>query len=99
MLRTFSLVALLLLALGAHAQKIAVKKVELAGEKIIVHYDLEDSKPNNDYQIFLYSSQNSFSTALTHVKGDVGNEVKAGADRKIEWNVKEELGSYKGKIS
>jgi hypothetical protein len=97
--RTIIIVVILLLSLVSYAQKIAVKKVQLAGEKIIVHYDLEDSNPNNDYQIFLYSSQNSFSTALTHVKGDVGNEVKAGSDKKIEWSVKEELGPYKGKIS
>jgi hypothetical protein len=99
MLRTTQFVLLLLLGASVHAQKIAVKKVQLAGDKIIVHYDLEDSNPNNDYQIFLYSSQNSFSTALTHVKGDVGTDVKAGSNRKIEWSIKEELGPYKGKLS
>jgi hypothetical protein len=81
------------------AQKVTVKKVELAGEKIIVHYDLEDSNPNNEYQISLYSSQSNFATALTKVKGDVGSEIKPGTDRKIEWSVKEELGPYKGKLS
>jgi hypothetical protein len=77
----------------------AVKKVELAGQKIIVHYDLEDNNPNNEYQIFLYSSQNNFTTALAKVRGDVGNEVKPGSDHKIEWSITEELGPYKGKLS
>ena len=77
----------------------AVKKVELAGEKIIVHYDLEDSNPNNEYQISLYSSQNNFATALAKVSGDVGAEVKAGYGKKITWNAKEELGPFKGKLS
>jgi hypothetical protein len=81
------------------AQKVAIKRIELAGEKIIVHYDLEDSNPNNEYQISLYSSQSNFATALTKVTGDVGNEVKPGADRKIIWSVREELGPYKGKLS
>ena len=99
MRRTTLLVLLLLSGTMIFAQKVAVKKVELAGEKIIVYYDLEDNNPNNDYQIFLYSSQNSFTTALSHVTGDVGNEVKPGANRKIIWNIKEELGPYRGKLS
>jgi hypothetical protein len=98
-MRRTILMICLLSGTSAFAQKVAVKKVELAGEKIIVHYDLEDSNPNNEYQIFLYSSQNNFSTALTKVKGDVGNEVKSGSDRKIEWNIMEELGPYKGKLA
>jgi hypothetical protein len=81
------------------AQKVAVKKVELAGEKIIVHYDLEDSNPNHEYQISLYSSQNNFSTALAKVTGDVGSEVKMGNGKKITWNIREELGPYRGKLS
>lgn len=89
----------MLLCASVYAQKVAVKKVELAGEKIIVHYDLEDSNPGNEYQIYLYSSQNNFSTALTHVKGDVGNEVKSGSNRRIEWSIREELGPYKGKLA
>jgi Ser-Thr-rich glycosyl-phosphatidyl-inositol-anchored membrane family len=93
------LCVLLLSAVCAYAQKVTVKRVELAGEKIIVHYDLEDSNPNNEYQILLYSSQSNFNTALTKVKGDVGNEVKPGADKKIEWSIREELGPYKGRLS
>jgi Ser-Thr-rich glycosyl-phosphatidyl-inositol-anchored membrane family len=93
------LLALLIASTASWAQKVSIKKVELAGEKIIVHYDLEDSNPNNEYQIALYSSQSNFATALTKVKGDVGSEVKPGTDKKIEWSVREELGGYKGKIS
>jgi hypothetical protein len=99
MRRTTLFVSLLLLAAGAYAQKVAIKKVEVAGEKINVYYDLEDSNPANEYQIFLYSSHSSYATALTHVKGDVGNEVKIGANRRIEWNIREELGPYKGKLA
>lgn len=83
----------------AYAQKTSIKKVELAGEKIIVYYDLEDSNPANEYQINLYASQSNFVTALTKVKGDVGNEVKAGSNKKIEWSIREELGPFKGRLS
>lgn len=88
-----------LAAINAQAQKASIKRVELAGEKIIVYYDLEDSNPANEYHISLYASQSNFATALTSVKGDVGNEVKPGSDKKIEWNIREELGPYKGKLS
>lgn len=92
-------VLFLLFAVAASAQKASINKVELAGEKIIVHYDLEDSNPGHEYQINLYASQNNFATALTKVKGDVGNEIKPGSNKKIEWNIMEELGPFKGKLS
>lgn len=93
------LVCLIALPSVSHAQKASIKKVELAGDKIIVYYDLEDSNPGNEYQIQLYSSQSDFATALTRVKGDVGNEIKPGSDKKIEWSVREEIGPYKGRLA
>jgi hypothetical protein len=93
------LVCVLAVSAICHAQKASIKKIELAGEKIIVHYDLEDSNPVNEYQIQLYSSQSNFATALTRVSGDVGNEIKPGSDKKIEWKVREEIGPYRGRIS
>jgi len=81
------------------AQTIAIKKVELAGEKIVVHYDLEDGNPNNEYKLDLYASRDNYATPLTKVKGDVGLEVKPGLGRRIEWSVREEFGSFKGKLA
>jgi hypothetical protein len=94
-----------LLALGCisfltvSAQTVTIKKVELAGEKIIVYYDLDDSNPNNEYKLDLYSSADNFVAPLTKVKGDIGLEIKPGIGRKVEWSIREELGGYKGKIS
>src|SRR5687768_2008161 len=99
MLRTTVTLLLLLSCCATFAQKIAVKKIEMAGDKIIVHYDLDDGNPNNEYQISLYSSRNAFGTPLAKVSGDVGGEVKLGLNKKIIWNVKEELGPFKGKLS
>jgi hypothetical protein len=90
---------LLLSASTLSAQKLEIKKIEIAGEKIIVHFDLDDNNPNNEYQISLFSSQNNFAKALASVSGDVGAEIKSGVDRKIIWNVKEELGAFNGKLS
>ncbi len=91
--------ALLLLASGAFAQTVIIKTVELAGDKIIVHYELDDSNPNHEYQLNLYSSKDNFAAPLKKVTGDVGNEIKPGINKKIEWNIREEMGGYKGRIS
>jgi len=85
--------------LSASAQTIAIKKVELAGEKIVVHYDLEDGNPNNEYKLDLYASADNYATPLAKVKGDVGLEVKPGIDRRIEWSIRDEFGPYKGKLA
>jgi hypothetical protein len=97
--KTSPVLILLCICASTYAQKIAVKKIEMAGDKIIVHYDLDDGNPNNDYQISLYSSRNSFNAPLAKVSGDVGSDVKIGLNKKIIWNVKDELGPYKGKLS
>ena len=81
------------------AQSVAIDKVELDGEKVIVHYNLQDSNPNNEYQLNLYSSKDNYMSPLTKVTGDVGNEVKSGTAKKIEWKLRDEFGPYKGKIA
>ena len=97
--KTFTVLFLLLFFATTYAQKIAVKKIEMAGDKIIVHYDLDDGNPNNEYQVSLYSSRNSYNAPLAKVSGDVGADVKIGLNKKIIWNVKDELGPYKGKLT
>ncbi len=84
---------------GVFAQSIIIKKIDLAGEKVIVYYDLDDSNPNNEYQLNLYASKDKFSVPLLKVKGDVGAEIEPGIGKKIEWNLLEEYGAYKGKLS
>jgi hypothetical protein len=81
------------------SQTVVIKKIELAGEKMIVHYDLEDNNPNNEYQLNLFASKDNYASALTKVKGDVGGEIKPGANKKIEWSLLEEYGGYKGRLS
>lgn len=82
----------------AYGQTVTIKKVELAGEKVIVHYDLEDSNPNNEYLLGLYTSKDNFTKAVTNVTGDIGMDIKPGGAKKIEWNIVKEFGGYKGKL-
>lgn len=98
-MKGYLLIAWILLSAAATAQSVTIKKIELAGEKVIVYYDLDDSNPNNEYQLNLYASKDKFSAPLTKVKGDVGDAVKPGPDRKVEWNLIQEYGGYKGKLS
>lgn len=98
-MRLSLLTAFLAVSFAASAQSVIIKKVELAGEQVIVHYDLDDSNPNNEYLINLYASKDNFATALTKVKGDVGMEIKPGADKKIYWTIRDEFGGFKGKLS
>lgn len=99
MKRILLLCVVLLFGATSYAQTVAIKKIELLKEKVIVHYDLEDNNPNNQYQINLYASKDKYSAPLTKVTGDVGSEVNPGVGRRIEWNLMQEYGAYKGKIS
>ena len=98
-MRGFLLTLFMFSLLVSQAQTVTIKKVELAGDKVIVHFDLDDSNPNNEYKLDLYSSNDNFNSPLTKVKGDIGQEVKPGINRKVEWNIREEYGPYKGKIA
>lgn len=98
-MRVILLVIAAFITSAAYAQSVVIKKVELAGEQVIVHYDLDDSNPNNEYLINLYSSKDNFSAVLTKVSGDVGMDVKPGTDKKIVWMIRQEYGGYKGKLA
>lgn len=93
------LVLVLLFVSSGSAQTVVIKRVDLVGEKITVTYDLEDSNPTNNYLLNLYTSRDNFAVAVKNVSGDVGLEVKPGAGKKITWNVVQEYGAFKGKLS
>jgi hypothetical protein len=87
--RSFFLAFIILLLQGiAHfaiGQNVKIKRIELVKNKVIVTYDLEDSNPNSEYQLNLYTSKDNYTVPMTKVKGDVGNEIKVGTNKKIEW--------------
>ncbi len=81
------------------AQTVTIDKVELAGDKIIVHYNLENSNSSSNFLLNLYGSNDNFSSPLAKVTGDIGSEVKPGPNKRIEWNIRQEYGNYKGKLT
>ncbi len=89
------LLLLILLSVGflsGKAQQFNIKKVELGPEKIYVYYDLLDTVSGHSYTMSLFYSKDNFISPLLKVRGDVGLEVRPGANKKIEWSAKEELG-------
>jgi hypothetical protein len=99
MKRLLLLCQLVLISSIVYSQTVHIKRVELAGEKIIVIYDLEDSNPNNEYLLQLFSSKDNFAKAVGNVTGHIGVDVKPGVDKRVEWNIVKEFGGYKGKLS
>lgn len=98
-MRRLILLFLLVQSLYGFSQTVQIKSVELAGDKIIVHYDLEDPNPNNEYKLNLYASKDNFIAPLTKITGDAGGEVAPGANKKIIWSIREEYGGYKGRVA
>lgn len=96
---TSILILLCVPILFTQAQKLSITRIDLSKEKVIVYYALDDTNPAHNYKVSLYSSKDNFVAPLIKVNGDVGPEVKPGAVRRIEWNVSQELGDFKGTIS
>lgn len=89
-----------LLVDAVSAQEFAIKKVELLGDKLLIHYDLIDTVKNRHYTINVFSSRDNFLHPLQRVTGDAGLEVVPGKNRKIVWAAKDELGNqFDGKVA
>jgi hypothetical protein len=71
-----------------------------AGDNVLVTYDLVDQSGKAFYVRLLVSKDGgiSFSNELRNVSGDVKANVKAGANRKIIWDAKQELGAFAGDV-
>ena len=99
MKRIIIIVTSVLACAFARAQEFAIRKVEIASDKVFIFYDLVDTISSRTYTVNLYSSRDSFVSPLQKVQGDLGLEVKPGRNRKITWNAKDELGlDFEGKV-
>jgi hypothetical protein len=81
------------------AQTVDIDWIELTGDKVVLHYNLDDTNVHRQYMVNLFTSKDNFTSPLTRVTGDVGTEVKPGADRKIMWDITKEFGAFKGNLS
>jgi hypothetical protein len=98
-LKPILLFILWVITLPAMAQEFSIKKIELTGESVILHYDLIDTIKARTYTINVYASKDSYLAPLQKIKGDAGLEVRPGQNKKIVWSSKEELGpTFRGDI-
>jgi hypothetical protein len=70
-----------------------------ADDKVVVTYDIVDAKPNQKFELYLFASHNNFSQPLAKVSGDVGKNIQPGLQKKIVWDVSEELRYYNADIT
>jgi hypothetical protein len=91
---------LALISAQAYGQRITNVTPQTVGDKIIVHYNIEDSKEDQLYEVALYSSQDKFAQALRSVSGNgVGSSVSAGTERVIIWDVLKDVTQLTGEFS
>jgi len=85
---------------GLQAQVINQVVPEAVGNKIIVRYDIDDSKPDQLYEVALYTSKDNYAKAVTAVSGNgVGVSVAPGKDRVIIWDVLKDVQELTGECS
>jgi hypothetical protein len=93
-------VCLVVTAIHGSAQRITNVIPQTVGDKIIVHYNIEDSKDEQLYEVALYYSRDMFSQALRSVSGNgVGNSVSPGTERVIIWDVLKDVSKLTGEVS
>ncbi len=99
-MRTILFILFLGTCLHAEAQDVfSIDQIEMADNKVIVHYTLNDPNSNRTYLVQLFTSQDNFTAPLTKVSGDVGTDVKPGSGKKITWDASKEVGNYSGELA
>lgn len=97
-MKSTSTIIFCFIALITYGQSIEIDRIDIRGNKIIVWYNLNDPNISRKYFINLYSSRDKFKSPLTRVSGDVGLDVVSGSQKKITWDITNELGNFKGSI-
>ncbi len=95
------LVALIgFLSLHVSGQQVANITANQLDETIVrVAYDLNGEVPGQLFTVRLYSSTNQFSFPLEYVDGYVGEQVEAGINKFIDWDISKELVAYAGELT
>lgn len=92
-------IGLLSASFELRSQEINITNIQLRGDAIEISYNIIDERIDRTYQIDLYNSVDNFIQPMEKVSGDVGVDIKVGANKTIVWNVAEELGDgYQGDV-
>src|SRR5687768_13742711 len=84
-----------------YAQRIDNVQALVAGDKVIVSYDISGAIEGQKFTVSLYASHDGYSSPLNRISGDAGlhNELLAGYGKRIEWEAKSELKEFDGDIT
>lgn len=89
-----------LLGTYATAQQISNISASLLNENTIrVNYKLEGEVPGQLYKVDLYCSTDNFNLPLEYVDGYVGENVEAGINNFIDWDLSKELVAFEGSLN
>ncbi|MDZ4715313.1 MAG: Ser-Thr-rich GPI-anchored membrane family protein [Cytophagales bacterium] len=81
------------------SQKLENLQAVPAGDKILITYDLSATNPGDKFDVALFGSHNNFSSPIQRVTGDVGKGLGVGKGKQIEWDAKNEIGTYRGNLT
>jgi len=79
---------------GAQSQTIENVAFEFDGESISITYDLNHNNAEQKFTISLFSSHNNYQKPITLLTGEVGDNILPGIQKKVIWDVRNELPPY-----
>jgi hypothetical protein len=101
MYKIITYIFLFLLHIPSFTQSMQNVRFNQAGEKIVIYYDLTDkSGSKNLFTVSVYYTLNNgiIYIPLESVFGDAGKNVSPGNDKKIIWNVLNDVNELSGEI-
>lgn len=79
----------------AFSQTIENVRREIKDGQVIIQYDLLGADTSQIFEVRLYSIIENYKQRLYRAEGDIGRDIRAGFNKRITWNNKEELTSYR----
>ncbi len=90
----------MLVCVVAYTQRLHINNIALQNNLVQIKYEVNDTVPDRQYTIRVYSSHDNYLNPLDQVSGDVGHEVLPGGERTLLWDALTELGShYDGSVA
>ena len=96
----FLLLIVCCFCLNLSGQQIAnISASQLNDHTIRVSYDLQGEVPGQLYTVSLFSSINQYTLPMEYVEGYVGENVQAGLNNYIDWDLRRELVAFEGSLN
>lgn len=87
----------LIWCLSGYSQKIQNVRITTEGDKVAVYYDLDDYSTRRTYTIDIKFQSTTEITPFA-LSGDVGEGVLGGKDRKIVWDLYQDIDGLQGNL-